>query len=78
MNTVLSEQTQSISLPVNFNGVLNVTLPAHVNVEEFCAMALAQFQQLLQAETSMGETGKPPSRLRVMFGALRAKPRLAI
>ncbi|WP_439126042.1 MAG: hypothetical protein ACNJA3_29515 (plasmid) [Pseudomonas rhizophila] len=58
MNTARGEQNQSISLPVNFNGLLNVTIPPHVNAEEFCALALEQFKQLLQAETDMGETGE--------------------
>lgn len=57
MNSSLTDPTKSVSIPVNLNGMLNVTLPSHVNAEEFCTRALDQFKRLLEAETKIGESG---------------------
>ncbi|MBM5458925.1 hypothetical protein H8F21_15265 [Pseudomonas sp. P66] len=58
MNQTATNQSQSISIPVNLNGMLNVTLPAHVNADEFCARALEQFKRMIELETGMGESGE--------------------
>lgn len=57
MNTSDIGQTQSVAIPVNLNGTLNVTLPAHLNSEEFAARALEHFKRMIEAETQMGESG---------------------
>lgn len=57
MTTPFRDQSQTVSIPVNLNGMLNVTLPPHVNADEFCARALEQFKRLLEAESEMGESG---------------------
>lgn len=58
MDNPAANQAQSISIPVNLNGMLNVTLPSHVDAQEFCARALEQFKRMLEVETPMGESGE--------------------
>ncbi|HDS0957069.1 hypothetical protein [Pseudomonas putida] len=58
MDNPAANQAQSISIPVNLNGMLNVTLPSHVDAQEFCARALEQFKRMLEVETAMGESGE--------------------
>lgn len=58
MNAHVKESNQTVSIPVNLNGMLNVNLPAHVDPDEFCARALEQFKRMLASETEMGESGE--------------------
>jgi hypothetical protein len=58
MNADNSETSQTLEIPVNINGVLRVQVPAHANEEEFRALALQQFTQMLDRQVGMGESGE--------------------
>lgn len=58
MNAENDQTSQTLEIPVNINGVLRVQVPAHANAEEFRALALQQFSQLLDRHVGMGESGE--------------------
>lgn len=49
--------SQVIEIPVNMNGTLRVTVPAHMSQDEFREVALERFKQRLNAEVALGESG---------------------
>lgn len=58
MTSMPQETNQTLEIPVNLNGVLRVKVPAHLNAEEFRALALQQFTQMLNSQVDMGESGE--------------------
>jgi hypothetical protein len=59
MTIQTTDTTQTLEIPVSINGVLRVTVPPHLNAEEFRALALQRFSQMLETQVGMGESGEP-------------------
>lgn len=49
--------TQVVEVPVKLSGTLRVSIPSHLDAEEFVQLALKQLSERISADTALGETG---------------------
>lgn len=58
MTSSRANSSQTVEVPVSLNGILRVSIPSHMNAEEFLQRALEHFAEKLRTKSQLGETGE--------------------
>lgn len=57
MTSTCPNSSHTVEIPVNLNGTLRISIPSHMNADEFLQRALDHFAEKLRTESKLGETG---------------------